>query len=127
MGGEKGHASHMAEAAISGYETEYRGHIAAAELKIEQAEQAGREDDRRAGISSADRAIEAAKDVVQLMELEGRTLPSLARSDLQNRLRGFRSTIGDLKSRLKGARSAMTPDRGGDRIREDLFAGHSPG
>ena len=67
------------------------------------------------------------QDVVQLMELEGRTLPSLARSDLQNRLRGFRSTIGDLKSRLKGARSAMTPDRGGDRIREDLFAGHSPG
>ena len=107
----------MAEA-IASYELEYKGHIAAAEIKIEQAERAGREDDRRAAAASGDRAIEAAKDVVQLMELEGRTLPSGARSDLQSRQRGFRDTIGELKARLKEARNAGAPGHGGDRIRE---------
>ena len=113
--------------AIASYELEYKGHIAAAEIKIEQAERADREDDRRAAAASGDRAIEAAKDVVQLMELEGRGLPAQARSDLQSRLRACRSSIGELKARLKEARNAGTPQRNGDRIREELFAGHSPG
>ena len=113
--------------AIASYELEYKGHIAAAEIKIEQAERADREDDRRAAAASGDRAIEAAKDVVQLMELEGRGLPAQARSDLQSRQRACRSSIGELKARLKEARNAGTPQRGGDRIREELFAGHSPG
>ena len=113
---------------LAEYEQEYYSHVQAAQEKLALAESSGvGGEPGRVACSAAERATEAAKDVVQLMELEGRTLPSLARSDLQNRLRGFRSTIGDLKSRLKGARSAMTPDRGGDRIREDLFAGHSPG
>jgi len=113
--------------AIASYELEYKGHIAAAEIKIEQAERADREDDRRAAAASGDHAIEAAKDVVQLMELEGRGLPAQARSDLQSRLRACRSSIGELKARLKEARNAGTPQRDGDRIREELFAGHSPG
>jgi len=113
--------------AIASYELEYKGHIAAAQIKIEQAERADREDDRRAAAASGDRAIEAAKDVVQLMELEGRGLPAQARSDLQSRLRACRSSIGELKARLKEARNAGTPQRNGDRIREELFAGHSLG
>ena len=115
----------MVDAAISSYEDEYRSHISAAELKVEQAENADREDDRRNATASADRAIEAAKDVVQLMELEGRSLKPPVRADLQSRLRTFRSTISDLKLRIKEARTPQRPS--GDRIREELFAGHSPG
>lgn len=119
------HLTAMVDAAISGYEDEYRSHISAAELKVEQAENADREDDRRNATASADRAIEAAKDVVQLMELEGRSLKPPARTDLQGRVRTFRSSIGDLKLRIKEARTPQRPN--GDRIREELFAGHSPG
>ena len=115
----------MSDAAISSYEDEYRSHISAAERKVEQAENADREDDRRNATASADRAIEAARDVVQLMELEGRSLKPPVRTDLQGRLRTFRGSISDLKLRIKKARTPQRPN--GDRIREELFAGHSPG
>lgn len=86
------------------YETEYLGHVSAASSKLEQAERASALEDRKAATAAADRATEAAKDVIQLMELEGRSLPNNARSRMQTKLRSYRSEVADLKARIKDCR-----------------------
>ena len=118
----------VAMSALDEYESEYRSHIQAAEEKLEHAEQAiPQSDSRRAAISNAERAAEAAKDVVQLMELEGRTLSGGGRTKLQNSLRGYRSEIAALRERLKALRQERAPPSSRssdqDRIREECFAG----
>ena len=59
---------------IQEYELEYNGHINAAQEKLELAESASGAEAQKAACGAAERAAEAAKDVVQLMELEGRGL-----------------------------------------------------
>eukprot|EP00966_Prymnesium_polylepis_P154378 3564541-Prymnesium_polylepis.1 len=112
--------------ALDEYEEEYRAHITAANEKAEQAERCATPEERRAAIAAADRAVDAAKDVVQLMDLEGRSLSNAAaRTRLQGQLRGFRSEVSDLKSLLRELRAAKTPQMNSDCMREELFAGHA--
>ncbi|KAL1525600.1 hypothetical protein AB1Y20_020454 [Prymnesium parvum] len=108
--------------ALDEYEEEYRAHIAAANEKVEQAEAGKTPEERRAATTSAERAVEAAKDVVQLMELEGRSLPATSRTRLQAQLRAFRSEVNDLKALIRELRSTKQPSS--DCIREELFASH---
>ena len=114
---------------IDEYDAEYRGHVQAAEEKLGLAEQLGpHSDSGRTAAHAAERAIEAAKDVAQLMELEGRTLSAGGRSKLQSSLRGYRSEISVLRERLRVLRAEQrTPKRSAaaneDRIREECFAG----
>ena len=118
---------------IDEYEAEYRGHVQAAEEKLALAESSGPYSDTgRAALNAAERATEAAKDVVQLMELEGRSLSGGGRTKLQTSLRGCRNEIAALRERLKvqRAEARSTPKRAsldGDRIREDCFAGSGYG
>lgn len=107
------------------YEDEYRTHIATANEKAVLAENCKLAEERRTAISAAERSLEAAKDVIQLMELEGRSLAPSARSRLQNQLRSFRTEIGDLKSLLKELRASKTVQLSSDCMREELFAAHS--
>lgn len=115
--------------ALDEYEAEYRGHVQAAEEKLALAERVGpHSDSGRNAANAAERAMEAAKDVAQLMELEGRTLSAGGRSKLQSSLRGCRSEISALRERLKALRAEQrTPKRSAaaneDRIREECFAG----
>jgi vesicle transport through interaction with t-SNAREs protein 1 len=119
---------------IQEYELEYNGHINAAQEKLELAESASGAEAQKAACGAAERAAEAAKDVVQLMELEGRGLSGAQRSKLQERLRSCRQEVSSLRERIKAAaKAARTPGRGStpnsaqrseDRIREDLFAGN---
>ena len=67
---------------IQEYELEYNGHINAAQEKLELAESASGAEAQKAACGAAERAAEAAKDVVQLMELEGRGLSGAQRSKL---------------------------------------------
>lgn len=106
---------------VAEYENEYQNHIKLATSKLEQAERCQSFEERRLAASSAERAIEAAKESVQLMELEGRTLTAVARTSLTSKLRGYRAEIGDLKSRLKDSRAAPVP-ASTDCIREELFS-----
>jgi vesicle transport through interaction with t-SNAREs 1 len=117
-------------AALDEYEAEYRSHVQAAEEKLAVADHSGpHSDSGRSALNAAERAAEAAKDVVQLMELEGRSLSGSARSKLQTSLRSCRNEVAAIRERLKGLRqAARTPpprssasDR--DRIREECFAG----
>ena len=66
--------------AIDEYERELADHMAAAEQKAEQCERATTAGERRAAAADAERALEAAKDTVQLIELEARSVPGAARS-----------------------------------------------
>ena len=60
-------------ASLEEYEAEYYGHVQAAQEKLALAESSGSgTESGRAACAAAERAAEAAKDVVQLMELEGR-------------------------------------------------------
>jgi vesicle transport through interaction with t-SNAREs protein 1 len=104
------------------YEREYRGHVRAAEEKLDQAER-GLPDQRRALIGSAERATEAARDVVQLMELEARSLSGAARTKLQSQLRTWRDEVSTLKARAKDLRSTARTPQQQDRIREECFSG----
>ena len=108
---------------IDEYDSEFRGHVQAAEEKIAAAARSGG-DEQRAAAAAAERAADAAKDVVQLMELEGRSLSGAARTKLQAKLRASRDEVGALKARIKELKAVArsTPQRE-DRIREDLFAG----
>lgn len=122
--------------AVDEYMAEYRGHVQACEEKLAIAEAANGASSSaspdaatRAALAAAERACEAAKDSLQLMELEGRSLGGAARQRLQATLRGYRDEVATLRTRLKELRSqARTPGRSGsqDRIREECFAGSSP-
>ena len=119
-------AARRGMANLDEYESEYRGHIQAAEERLQLAETGSPSSDTaRTALSSAERAVEAAKDVVQLMELEGRSLSGPARSKVQTRLRGCREEIAALRGRLKDQRASArcTPPQA-DRIREECFAGN---
>ena len=108
---------------IDEYESEYRGHVQAAEEKIAQASRSS-SDERRSLVSAAERAAEAARDVVQLMELEGRSLAGAQRTKLQTQLRSWREEVNALKARAKELRATVrTPTQQQDRIREECFAG----
>jgi vesicle transport through interaction with t-SNAREs 1 len=119
--------------AIDEYEAEYRSHVQAAEEKLAVVDHSGpHSDSGRSALNAAERAAEAAKDVVQLMELEGRSLTGSARSKLQTSLRSCRNEVAAIRERLKALRqAARTPparlasDR--DRIREECFAGSGYG
>lgn len=116
------------------YEQEYYGHVQAAQEKLAVAESTGMGGEPgRAACGAAERAAEAAKDVVQLMELEGRSLAGPQRTKLQDRLRGCRTEVASLKERLKtlktAARRTSSPSAKRaeeDRIREECFAGSDP-
>jgi len=103
------------------YEDEYNSNIAAAKQKIEQAGRCQGHDERRSAAASAERSIDQAKDAVQLMELEVRSLTGAGRTALQSKLRTFRSEIGDLKAQVKQIRSAAQAVAT-DCIREELFS-----
>lgn len=111
-------------AALVEYEAEYHGHVQATREKLDVAESSGGEA-ARAACGAAERAVEAAKDVVQLMELEGRSLSGAQRAKLQERLRSCRDEVASLRNRLKALKSAArTPSKASeDRIREECFAG----
>ena len=111
------------------YENEYYGHVQTAHEKLALAEapctssEAG-----RSACVATERALEAAKDVVQLMELEGRMLTGTARGKLQERLRVCRDELTSLKDQLKAARAAARSNKPQEaakeeRIREECFAG----
>ena len=110
-------------AAIDEYEADYVAHITAANEKAEQAERCKTPEERRSVVAAAERTVEAAKDVIQLMELEGRSLPSDKRTRLQGKLRGFRTEVSDLKSLLKELKTAKLL-QSTDCMREELFASH---
>lgn len=115
-------------AALDDYEADYAAHMSAAREKVELAAGTSSSDQRRTAVAAGERAADAAKDVVQLMELEGRSLPAANRPRLQGKLRDFRIEIADLKARLKELRSAPKPSpASNDCIREELFAGASNG
>jgi len=111
------------------YENEYYGHVQAAQEKLALAESSGMGVDAgRSACGAAERATEAARDVVQLMELEGRSLAGAPRAKLQERIRGCRDEVASLKARVKNVRAAArggTPQSAAkeDRIREECFAG----
>lgn len=109
---------------IDDYESDYKAHISAANERAEQAEHCKTPEERRSVVAAAERAVEAAKDVIQLMELEGRSLPSDRRARLQAMLRGFRTEVSDLKSLLRELKSKSTAQQS-DCIREELFAAHN--
>lgn len=113
--------------AMAEYENEYYAHVQAAQEKLALAESSGMAaESGRVACTSAERATEAAKDVVQLMELEGRSLSGAQRTKLQERLRGCRDEVASLKARLKILKAAArTPPAKAseDRIREECFAG----
>ena len=111
------------------YENEYYGHVQVAQEKLALAEascasfEAG-----RAACGAAERAAEAAKDVVQMMELEGQALTATARGNLQEHLRSCRDEVASLKARIHTVRAAarsntLQPAAKKDRIREECFAG----
>lgn len=80
----------------------------------------------RSAAAAAERAANAANDVVQLMELEGRTLPGPQKTKLKERNRARFDEVASLKARLKACKSAARtpPARANeDRIREECFAG----
>lgn len=104
---------------MEGYDREYRAHVQAAEARFEEAERT-LGDERRAALTAADRAVEAAKDTVQLMELEGRSAAGSSKGQLQEKLRAYRQQVAQLRARARELRTA-TPDRD----REALFAGGS--
>ena len=109
--------------AIDEYERELADHMAAAEQKAEQCERATTAGgERRAAAADAERALEAAKDTVQLIELEARSVPGAARSRVTAKVRELRSQLGDVSRRLKQARAQAAAAQS-DQIREDLFAG----
>lgn len=108
------------------YEREYRGHVQAAEEKLAQASGATGVDAQRTALSAAERAADAGRDVIQLMELEGRSLSGVARSKLQTQLRSCRDELSALKSRIKELKSAgrsPPPVHDHGRIREENCAG----
>jgi vesicle transport through interaction with t-SNAREs protein 1 len=105
---------------IDEYEREFRGHVQAAEERLAHASRSSSPDDRRTALSGAERAAEAGKDVVQLMELEGRSLSGAARSKLQAQLRSYRDEISALKTRIKDLKSTA---RSPDHCREENCAG----
>ena len=100
------------------YEDEYRGHVQAAEEKLALAESGPASEDGGAAVAAAERATEAAKDVYQLMELEGRQLSGAAKTRLQTKLRSARDELAALRARLKKCRAMRTPDR----IREECYS-----
>jgi len=106
------------------YEREYRGHVQAAEEKLALAARASSPDERRSAVSAAERAAEAGKDVVQLMELEGRSLKGGERAKLQTQLRSCRDEIATLKGRVKELKAVVrSPGLDTGRIREENCAG----
>ena len=111
--------------AFEEYDAEYRSHVQACEEKLELAGAAatplpaGRAALKQSSLlDAAERAVEAARDVVQLMELEGRALSGTARARLQTALRGSHNEVASLRARLKGLRAQQS-----DRIRAECFAG----
>jgi len=108
------------------YEREYRGHVQASEEKLAQAQRASSPDERRTAIAAAERAAEAGKDVVQLMELEGRSLSGPARQKLQTQLRSSRDEISALKARVKDLKAtARSPQHGSSgNLRPENCAGN---
>jgi hypothetical protein len=112
--------------ALLEYEGEYNGHIRAAEQKLDHAEHSASFDERRSAAAAAERALEAAKDVVQLMELEGRSLLPAARQSMQAKLKGYRADAKGLQLRVREARSSRAGASGdtSDCIREELFSPH---
>ena len=108
------------------YEREYRAHVQAVEEAIRRSGASAGSDERRAAVTSAERAVEAARDVVQLMELEGRSLAGAQRTKLQTQLRSWRDEVSGLKARCKELRASVRSTPTQDRIREECFAGGSP-
>jgi len=108
---------------LAEYEQEYYSHVQAAQEKLALAESSGMGGEPgRVACSAAERATEAAKDVVQLMELEGRSLAGPQKTKLQERLRSCRTEVASLKERLKVVKLAARA-KTDDRIREEMFAG----
>jgi predicted nuclease of restriction endonuclease-like RecB superfamily len=108
------------------YEDEYRAHASDTVAKLETAESALHRDDRHAPAAAASRSLDAAKEVVELLEMECGALPKAQRAALSARVRSYRSELGDLGRRLKAvqrvdARAASAASA--DSIREDLFSG----
>lgn len=114
---------------LDSYEDEYRAHASDATAKLEAAETATRfGDDRRAHTVAAERAIEAAKDVVQLLDMELGALPKAQRGALSTRLRCYRSELSELARRIKECQrseSRAASAAASDCIREELFSASS--
>ena len=106
------------------YESEYLSHVSSATKRLEHADRAGSSDERRAATTNGERSMEAAKDILQLMELEGRSIPKPERAALNAKLRGYRASLCDLKIRAKEIRASMTPQPppSSDTIRAELFS-----
>jgi len=108
------------------YEDEYRAHASDTLAKLETAESASHRDDRHAPTAAAACSLDAAKEVMELLEMECGALPKAQRTALSARVRSYRSELGDLGRRLKAlqrvdARAASAASA--DSIREDLFSG----
>jgi predicted nuclease of restriction endonuclease-like RecB superfamily len=108
------------------YEDEYRAHASETLAKLETAESALRREDRLAPAAAAAGSLDAAREVVELLEMECGALPKAQRSGLSARVRSYRSELSDLGRRLKAvqridARAASAASA--DSIREDLFSG----
>jgi len=108
------------------YEDEYRAHASDAFAKIETAEAVTHLEDRRTAAAVAERSVDAAKEIVEMLEMECGSLPKAQRGALTTRVRSYRSELTDLSRRLKvvqrGAARANAA-AATDSIREDLFAG----
>eukprot|EP00967_Tisochrysis_lutea_P084358 scaffold117898_cov35-Tisochrysis_lutea.AAC.1 len=112
------------------YEDEYRAHASDALAKVETAESASHQNDRRAAAADAQRSLDAAKEVVELLEMECGALPKTQRSSLSTRVRSYRSELSDLGRRLKTVQrtdSHVASAAAADSIREDLFSGRDSG
>ena len=107
---------------LAGYDAEARTHIETAKVQCPAAEAAPPGDERSKALAAAETATEAARDTVQLMELEGRSLVSVGWERLQERLQDYRAQCARLKARTRDLRAARIA---ADMIRAELVAGRS--
>mmetsp|Transcript_20722 Transcript_20722/g.53538 ORF Transcript_20722/g.53538 Transcript_20722/m.53538 type:complete len:254 (+) Transcript_20722:101-862(+) len=64
-------------------------------------------DERTRTAAKVEKELTEAESLVQQMDLEVRSMAADKRSELQNRVRGYKSTLSDMKSRYKDARAAF--------------------
>ncbi|EOD18476.1 vesicle transport through interaction with t-snares [Emiliania huxleyi CCMP1516] len=110
------------------YEDEYRAHSSEAAAHLETARATADRDDRQQAAAAASRSIDAAREVVSMLEMEAGALPKTERAPLSSRIRAYRSELTDLSRRLREATRADARQAAAvasDCIREELFSAAS--
>jgi vesicle transport through interaction with t-SNAREs 1 len=107
---------------FSSYEAEFKLVQADLTQKLDQIPDLSGEP-RKASLSSAERALEEATELLDQMQLEKQNVPSASRTKLNQRLRNYTTDIDNYKRKLRSLADDRAALFGGSRYRDDPAGG----